>query len=251
MTADSTVPCPSDDCSREFERLGKHWYSSPSHRPDITEHQHEVITGLVMGDGSVSRQSKNAHIDVQMTNRKYLEYLDDLFGCLTTGVKLAKTAEEVAKASSADDFNEYDDPDAYADLYRLRTRNHPALNVYDSWYETGEKVWPSSIELTPTVLKHWYVGDGTYDEREFANSSTIAFSVVNESRNQEKVDALFDEVGLPTPSWYPYECESGRMTCRISWNCEESVELFEYMGAPLPGFQYKWTDEITYDWGDL
>jgi hypothetical protein len=236
----AATECPDDSCKGEYSKIGKHWYHNPSHRPTITQHQHEIITGVVMGDGSVSRQSENPSLDVQMINEQYLNHLDETFGCLTTGVRLQSTAQELASDPGTGDFAEYTDPSSYSDLYRLRTRNHPGLEWYASWYSSGEKVWPTDIDLTPTTLKHWYVCDGTFDERDYANSSTIRISVANEMEYQEKVNALFETVGLPEPEWYPTKTESGREFCHISWNNQESRELFAYMGEPLPGFEYKW-----------
>jgi hypothetical protein len=47
----SRQTCP--DCGESFKSVGHHWRYSPSHRPDITSKQKEILTGLVMGDGIV------------------------------------------------------------------------------------------------------------------------------------------------------------------------------------------------------
>lgn len=48
-------------------------------------------------------------------------------------------------------------------LYKLRTRRLNKLNKYrDNWYtEDGKKYPVDNINLTPTILKMWYVGDGS------------------------------------------------------------------------------------------
>jgi len=226
-----------------YERLGRHWYHFSDHRPHFTQKEMEVLRGVLMGDGSLATSSVNPHIDIQMINEEYLEYLDDMFGCLSTGVRLEKTPRELAKSNKNEDFKEYDNPENYSPLYRLRTRNHPQLSVFESWYDSEKKQWDEGIELTPTVLKHYYACDGTLDERKHPNSSSIRISAVLEEKNRQKVAKIFNDVGLPEPNWVTYTCDSGRKVCSMDWKHDESIEIFDYMGEPVEGFEYKWLGE--------
>ena len=86
------VECP--ECGDEYQTLGTHWYYNESHRPELTDYQKEVITGLMMGDGSLNRQQgENPRLVVGMITKEYLEELDEIFGCLSTGVRLKTTTE--------------------------------------------------------------------------------------------------------------------------------------------------------------
>ena len=104
-------------------------------------------------------------------------------------------------------------------------------------------MWPEDIELTPTVLKHWYVGDGHCDNSSSHNH--IQISVSNEVKNTEKVFKYFSNVGLPQPSNHHIseQIKSENKKCDIVWGVEESYELWDYMGEPLPDFNYKWPEE--------
>lgn len=42
----------------------------------------------MMGDGSLDQRDGNPILAVEMINEEYLHYLDNIFGCLSTGVKL-------------------------------------------------------------------------------------------------------------------------------------------------------------------
>ena len=168
------VECP--ECGEEDQKLGLHWYYSPSHRPELTQKQLEITTGLLMGDGSISKQSKNCYLQLQMISPKYLEYLDNIFACLGTGVSLVETAYESAKNDRDGKFSPNIKEENYSDVYGWGTRSHPKFNEFREWYETGEKIWPEDIELTPTVLKHWYVGDGHYDNHSTHNRIIITMS---------------------------------------------------------------------------
>jgi len=238
------VECPHTECDRSFERLGKHWSGSPSHRPSLTRKMHEITTGLLMGDGSMNWDQNNPRLTVTMTNKEYLEYVDDIFNEMTTGVSLYKTAAESAKRSRERGFSENAKEENYSDLYRMRSRRHPEFSEYVDWYSTGEKVWPSDICLTPVVLKHWYCGDGSYQNKD---SDRITIAMANERDNREKVENMFKKVGLPVPSnWDVRKRKTGRYDCNIYWTQKETRILFQYMGAPLPGFEYKWPNNSTY-----
>lgn len=207
--------CP--ECDEDYTNLGMHWHHAPDHRPEISDKQHEIITGVLMSDGSLERSSKNPTLSFGMTCEEYLQYLDMSFGVLSTGV----TEREM-------------DDDNWEILYWLSTRRHPDLSRYEEWYESGKKVWPSDIELTPTVLKHLYAGDGSWSNKNGSNHIRIA--MLNEVDNREKVDRMFERVGLPAPMNYSISDTH----CTAIWSVEQSQELWDYMGEPLPGFEYKW-----------
>lgn len=223
-------------CGGVFERIGQHWVAKPDHYPAFTDTQRNIIIGLLLGDGSLNRQGKNAHMQVQMTNRKYLEHLDEIFDVLGTGVKRCRTAEESAKNVRNNGLNPDAKAENYSDVYEWRTRNHPELNQYRSWYSTEELVWPEEVELTPTVLRTWYISDGSY------NKNHITISTRNESNNIEKIKRYFKRANLPTPISNSQEIEGEQNKCQLRWTVEESTMLFEYMEDAPPDFDYKWPE---------
>jgi hypothetical protein len=233
------VACP--ECGKEYKNLGMHWSWNPEHRPSFTQHQKEIVTGLLMGDGTINRGGKNPHIQCEMVSPNYLEYINNSFGCLGNYVSLKSTAEESAERVRNSGFDEGAKSENYSDTYFWRSRSHPELQEFAEWYSTGKKVWPMDIELTPTVLKHWYCGDGCWRN---SNNNNIQISMSNEIENQDKVSQMFEKVGLPSPSNYSIsERKDGSKTCSARWTVEQSKELWKYMGEPLPDFKYKWPEE--------
>jgi len=233
------VNCP--DCGEEYVDLGNHWQHSPKHRPKLTQKQIDVVTGLLMGDGWISNNSKNSSIFVEMISPNYLQYLDNLFGCLGNGFDLINTAAESAQHAKDNGFSPRAKTENYSDVYRWRTRSHPEFNSFNHWYSTGEKVWPEDIELTPTVLKHWYVGDGSY--RTSNRSDCISISMCNEVNNESKITKYFVNSKLPTPCNYSTYDRGHRKNFSAQWTVEDSYKLWDYMGEPLPDFEYKWPKE--------
>lgn len=237
-----------EQCGRVFERIGQHWTrSSECKHPPLTERQYDICIGLLMGDGSVgAKKKKNQYIQTNMIVEDYLEYIDNVFGKLGTGVSLFKTSSDIAKNNIESGF----DPDAndenYSDVYRWTTRSHPEITQLNSWYDSGDKIWPSDIDLTPTVLKHWYCSDGHY--KHSSGNKYIRISLSNEIDNKDKISSYFKNVGLSKPNrWGTSERKNGSMRCVAVWNTRESEQLWEYMlqdgyGIP-PSFGYKWPSE--------
>lgn len=170
-----------------------------------------------------------------------MKYVDKEFGIFGTGVSLYKTAEESAEDSRNREFNLDARAENYSDLYRWRSRNHPEFEEFSGWYSSGDKVWPQNIKITPTVLKHWYCGDGSRKNR--GTSNCIVIGMTNEVDNTDKVSKLFESAELPSPSNYNIYGEEGQKNCIAEFSVSQSKELWEYMGEPLPGFEYKWPEE--------
>lgn len=176
-----------------------------------------------MGDGSVIKQHSNPRFQVSVIKKKYLEYLDTQLKNISLGVKIKRKASEQADSVGRrkDNFN---------DIYTLDTVTHPELEVFRGWYESGEKVWPEKIHLSPVVLKHWYCCDGTLVKEGEYKAPEIA--AVNETNNRQKVHSMFDKIDiniLDRPNGF-----------RVS--AKDSERFFRYIGEPLPGFDYKWPE---------
>jgi hypothetical protein len=231
--------CP--ECGKKYKGLANHWSMGSCSVPELTERQKEIVVGLLMGDGWLDRCGKNPRIAVKMISPNYLKYLDDIFGCLSTGVTLKQTAAESAKNCRDREFAPNAKKENYSDLYQWRIRSLPELHDFN-WYKTGKKVWPEWIPMTPTVLKHWYVGDGNFNNS--GSKRRIKIAMANEVENTDKVDNYFKRMNLPTPSNYDiWERKDGHTSCNAEFTQSASEELWEYMGDPLPDFEYKWPEE--------
>lgn len=232
------VTCPG--CGNDYVRLGSHWNAYEDHRPNYSDKQKDILTGLLMSDAWLRTDRLNNRLCLEMINKEYLEYLDSFFGVLSTGVRLKETAEKSAKKARMSGFRPNASPDNYHDVYQWQVRSHPELEEYGRWYKSGKKIWPKNIELTAEVLKSLYVGDGTYN----CKNRQLSIALDKESENKYKVASYFLNTGLPEPKWSEPRGESGRKMCRIYWSCSDADELFKYMGSPPPGFGYKWPDHI-------
>jgi len=225
-------------CGGEYDVVALHWsQSSDCSHPLLSDYQREIITGILMGDGSIINEgNRNPHLKCDMVTKKYLEYVDKEFGMFGKGVSSGITEEKRSEKESTE--KNIKTKKNYGDVYRWRSMSHPELQEFVDWYSTGEKVWPETIELTPTTLKHWYCGDGCWNN--YGSNNYIKISMSNEVENTNKVDQLFENVGLPSPSNY----NISENHCDAEFTVNQSHKLWQYMGEPLPGFEYKWPDRF-------
>lgn len=221
-----------EQCGIEYSSVGVHWSNSPyCDWPELTERQEEILVGLLMGDATVQGRDESPHLTVSMVNKECLEWLDNLFGWLSTGVRLHISEEKSHEYAEGRDF--YSENTEFQDLYRLSVRSHPVISHLAKWYSSGKKVLPEDLILTPTVLKLWYISDGS-----LRKPYNIRITTVNEIDNIEKINNIFSKSGLPQPDWIDHSS--------LFWNVENSKMLVKYMlsddlGVP-PGFEYKFPE---------
>ncbi|MEE6210772.1 hypothetical protein U3A55_11480 [Salarchaeum sp. III] len=222
--------CPS--CGEDFDRLGLHWWHGTCPYPEIEPEIEEILTGLLMGDGSipVRRSGYTSLIHVPMTNRTFLEWLDDRLGILSTGVSLKKTASELASNNRQTGFSPTAREENYHDMYTLWSRTHPIFDeMRETWYPDGGKRFPGRLELTPTVAKFWYLCDGYLDFGSWGRPR-LGIKARNEKERGEFLESLFDTFDI-SPKYRRHE---------LRFSCDDTELLIEWMGEAPPGFEYKW-----------
>jgi hypothetical protein len=218
-------------CKNTFSSVSRHWSWKESHRPQISEDILDICRGILMGDGYLSTSSKNPSLQIKMINKGYLDWLDNRFGWLSNGVRLKLTAEEHAEEVRQSGFRPDAKAENYNAVYELNTKCHPNLSVFETWYD-GEKEWPGNIELTSNVLTHWFVCDGHWANDDSKDYITI--SMVNERDNKEKIEAMFENSGLPKPSRWG----TGKNVCYAAWSAKDTKKLHSYM-TKIPAFSRK------------
>lgn len=228
-TEDGREICPR--CRNAYSKITIHWTKACEH-PRLFNHQLELIKGLLCGDGSV--EQRRATFRVEMINKRFLEWLDEELGWLTSGVKLARTNEEVA-SHLRDSLGRTTSPQDAHDLCYLRTRTHPQFAEFQSWFEDDEMRLPPRLSLSKLELKMWYISDGGLLTGE---ESTPVPSIAShkEMNTPNRVRRVFDQHG--------FEVSDGP-NFRIKGGLSESRRFLEYLGEPPEGFEYKWAIDDT------
>jgi len=227
MEAKKKDCCP--NCGSEYKNLSMHWYNSNSCKyPKLSNKQKEIITGVLMGDGTIANSGGNPRIDIVMINKNYLKYINKKLGVYGKGVYLKESAKKSAKLNKNRGFRKNAQEEDYSDVYRLASRSSPVFNRFEKWYDTGSKKFPKDISLTPTILKNWFVCDGTYSTHGGCNR--IEITATNEINRFDNIVSMFKDIGFDART-------SGNT---IYFSNSESQNVFNYMGNPLPGFERKW-----------
>jgi len=222
-------------CGNGYKRIGTHWQHNTEHRPNLSKKQMDILKGIMMSDGTLMKTNKNARIKIDMITEDYLKYIKEKFGVFASDISVCMTEKE-AKDKIKESFGYGSEAKKQ---FRIIIKGATEINKFRNWYSTGKKVWPRDIELTPTVLKHWYCGDGNWNNSGAKNY--IRISMANEIKNTDKVNQMFENVGLPSPSNYAIS----ETNCIAQFTVEQSKGLWEYMGEPLPGFKYKWPEKYS------
>lgn len=235
--------CP--ECQAIFPTLGYHWQHNPNHRPEITDRQHEVLTGLVMGDASVvvTETSINPSFCVSMIREEFLVWIDEELNPIGRGVKDGMSAEYIAKSNRETRFSPNADSKNYSDQYNLWTVPHPGLQRYYELYSTGSKRLKEKFDLTPLTLSVWYCCDGDlYINR---GKEEMRISVSNLAETPSILEDMFNDIPVDVDFQLReyqgvHKDYPDSWSRRLHFNHNDSVKLWDYMGEPLPGFGYKW-----------
>lgn len=218
------------NCGKDYDHVAQHWaIGGGCSYPKIEKERMDILRGHLMSDGWLHYQGKNPSIETSMTTPNYLRYLHKKFSDISLGVVHHMTARESAAQARESGFIPEASEENFSDKYRWHTTTHPQFSEFEQWYASGQKVWPEDIEITPEVLTHLFVGDGTY--RNKSGNNYIKIKLRNEIDNKEKINTMFKQSGLPEPNNW----NDGSAV----WNTEESEELFDFMNEAPPDFKYK------------
>jgi len=196
-------------CGSDFTYVGQHYRQSACNYPQLSTYQLELVEGILMGDGCI-HDDGNSRLKfiVEMNNNTFLQWLQTQMPNLTTSVTKVNTK----------------------DTHKLTTIRCPAFReVYQRWYNSGEKYFPDDLRLTPTKLRMWYVTDGHL--RKTSGRPNITIGCSNEYNRQEYLSGL---IPFANPSFY---------SDGLWLSADETERAFEYMGTnPVAGFERKWVN---------
>ena len=198
---------------------------------------HDVIEGCLLGDAglrSSNKQSKYANAYFYKRN-KYYDHICYVAKLLFPQHWSKAVKETVEKYKSS----------PYT-LFSIRSLSYSALNsYYERWYPRGIdriKVVPEDLVLTPVVLLHWFLDDGSsYWRRKNSPTKQVHVTLSSESFSlyehlflKDLLRKTFDiKTSIKSISW-----GSG---CRLEIPQSQSTEFFRIIGdAPVPSLSYKW-----------
>ena len=190
---------------------------------NIPDEAIEFITGELLGDGSLPAQSEySAYYQHGTSRREYLDWLSSMFA--SWGMKQSGRIRSYITKTGCNQH--YFASLSYANLYPLHKK----------FYPDGKKVVPPDIELTPVVVRQWYIGDG-YMTGSGAAISTDGFQNHEVEMLAEKLQGVGIEArtrsnGMP------------KKQRRVYVPASSIMDFLRYIGPcpePIKGiYGYKW-----------
>jgi len=152
-----------------------------------------AIVGMVLGDGCLSKKTKNSNVCLQMTHSvQQYEYL----------LWKKKIIEQVVKANVSLEHNSIGIDGKSRDYYHLGTRVHPYFTqLRKRFYHKGIKVVDEYIvkRITPLALAIWYMDDGClgkavpqYQTKETFYICCCGFDYANQMLLKKSLKILYD-----------------------------------------------------------
>jgi len=185
-----------------------------------------VIEGELLGDGCIPKPhgKAGAMFSYGTANKQYRDWLADWFRKQGYTVRENQYLQDADREGWGENMT-----------YRFDTHTYFSLMDYrKKWYPSGRKIVPDDFELSPLALRHWFIGDGSYPDKD---SQLILYTDGFDNMSIEKLLEQLKEAGI-------WATSNGRNSILV--NREDARErFFEYM-APLPdelesAYGYKWS----------
>lgn len=179
----------------------------------------ELLDGLMLGDGCISLQKKavNAYFRQTCKHKEYLIHLQELLEMesIPFGKSLYWRGEEL-------------------NSWLLTSRVNLVLtSEHRRWYPDGTKIVPENLVLTPFVVKHWFIGDGSLIQ---AHDYFMGIKLATHCFTLEErwhLVSLLKEQGITS-------CRTNN-TGELLINKGSSQDFFNYIGeCPVECYSYKW-----------
>lgn len=191
----------------------------------FSEELSEILSGEMLGDGNISTNGVTVRSARYRHGSKYPEYLAWLFGLLSEyglhwNEKIDKRITNFGTGFSAQTYS-------YREL----------IEWYNTWYPNGIKIVPQDFKLTPTTLRHFFIGDGSFGPAGRCIYGMVSFATCGFPLEDVKyLQRNFLQLGM-----------DARINARhyIFFGKASSVEhFFDYIGPCPEGIKdiygYKW-----------
>lgn len=223
LTSDHEILTPEGYVPASHLGVGDKVYHTKTY-PAVTVEKGEVLTGIMLGDGSVAGSNRNS---VEWSHKsehvEYVRYVKDLLGNLSGKGKTRTRQSGFGTEMSGE-----------------RTQALPTIrNFVRDW----DRKIPDEIKLTPMVLAIWYMDDGSlshhFKQQDRAEIATCSFT-------DEQIETLrksLTDYGFTNFTFYQSQNRNGlsdRAYWRLRLNKDDAEKLFKDIRHLVPPvMQYK------------
>lgn len=186
---------------------------------EMSHFQKQVLIGCILGDAYITKLGK-VRIEQSVKEEEYVLWKHSILNSLLYPAEPRKMARWNKKQGKE-----------YAS-YRFSSRQY-FKSWRDIWYPQGEKIFPSSLVLTPVSLAVWYMDDGCWT----GSKVLIAIEGFDDASQQAIQKALQYQYGIAT-----HIGKNRKLLIR-----KESHNRFFSLIAEhtIPSMRYKIPDPVT------
>lgn len=202
--------CPG--CGETYQRLSRHWTSGSCPHPQLSTHQRAVVTGILLGSGSIQGNGENKHLLTSTPHLDHAVWVAEQLGWLTHSLKRK------------------DYPEGHR--YLVRTHAHPTLTRYrDRWYAgESEKQPPGGLDLLPTVGRVWWADAGGLQwHGDYDSQRTGTWSAEADAKAR-RIQRVLGDAGF----------DATRTGKRVQLQGAALERWLDWVEEPVPGVGYKW-----------
>lgn len=158
----------------------------------------EIINGSLLGDGCVqAKEGKYHYFKYTAKDKKFLENLKKIF----EGYKIKC-------------WITVDNPGVHSlGFYINNCPYKQFMMLHENWYkkENGktQKILPKNLELTPTTLFYWYIGDGCLVRRKNDENRVPTICLATNCFDENGLQFLLQKLKEQNLNFYANKCGSG------------------------------------------
>lgn len=229
------MKCPHCNSEKDYSNIGNHWRQSCEY-PEPSKSVEETLDGLLMGDGCLKRthlqneRTGNQSIEVISINKRFIDHLYQDYTPFFNEPTVKISAKKAARNAMDSSVVSSPDGSVFRTQYGIVSKAVPFFNKYDEWKRSGEKRWPEDIKFTPTRLKYLYACDGGLSWNKNSRSARSQLTSSTESQRLCELRSLLQSLDI--------ECSV--YSDRIMMKPSTTDRFLDYLGDPVPGFEYKW-----------
>lgn len=195
----------------------------------------EVINGSLLGDGSLFIWNKLSDVSYPYFSKKnkYKTHIEYVAKILLKNKYQDYISEEYHKK-----YKKY--------YYQLRTFSDKRLkSLFVDWYPVDNnyvKRVPDNLTLTPNMLLHWFLDDGSsYIRRKGAKTKQVIIRLCSESFSEEEQNILINKLQDKFNIKGSLHKENSGTGFRIEIKQSSASDFFNIIGrCPVPDLEYKW-----------
>lgn len=197
------------------EGVDKYYDSQGRNKIVLSNELREIILGNLLGDGCIRKGKSNirnsySHVD---KNLEYILWLESKFN--DSGIE---TYHNQSKQKSR--------------CFYFQTNTYDVFSEFrNMFYKNDKRITPKNIELTPIILRQWFISDGTAS-KQLERVFIAKYSTDDNLLSQLKY--LFGD----SCAYYP---EQGRNTGKYYIPRKYLDSFYSYIGkSPVKCYEYKW-----------